>query len=157
MLTDEYQYQRQMNFEVFDHAELIPLVPVLENDSAVLGRYLGNDFISDTHNTCDDTMDLNQLCVQHPTATYYITASGDSMINEGIHDQDVLVVDRSLRAEDGSIVVAALNGDFTVKVLRTQPSLLLEPRNEAYSSIAINDIDEFEIFGVVTFVIHATR
>jgi len=53
-------------------------------------------------------------------------------------------------------VVAALNGDFTVKVLSTTPKLCLEPRNEAFSVIEIDDSDDFEVFGVVTFVIHST-
>lgn len=78
------------------------------------------------------------------------------MIEAGIHDQDVLVVDRSLRASDGNIVVAALNGEFTVKVLTTKPSLALEPRNEAFDTISISEDDEFDIFGVVTFVVHST-
>lgn len=104
----------------------------------------------------EESLDLNELCVQHPTATYYVRASGNSMIEAGIHDQDVLVVDRSLRASDGNIVVAALNGEFTVKVLTTKPSLALEPRNEAFDTISISEDDEFDIFGVVTFVVHST-
>ena len=120
---------------------------------------IASDFsaqLSDSIETyTEDSMDLNQLCIKHPTATYYVRASGDSMLDAGIHDGDVLVVDRSLQAADGNIVVAALNGDFTVKILSTAP-LSLEPRNSAFSIIEISDEDEFEIFGVVTYVIHST-
>ncbi len=78
------------------------------------------------------------------------------MIGAGVYDKDILVVDRSIRARDGQIVVAALNGEFTVKVLKTNPELVLEPRNEHYQNIKISPEDDFEIFGVVTFVVHAT-
>ena len=77
------------------------------------------------------------------------------MLDAGIHDGDILVVDRSLRAQDGNIVVAALNGDFTVKTLRLAPVLRLQPQNEAYTDISISSSDDFDVFGVVTFVIHS--
>jgi len=150
------QLQRKLNFELFEQAKTIKTQGVSEFRAPLFGSYVPAGFPSPATDYKEESMDLNELCVQHPTATYYVRASGDSMQGAGIYDNDILVVDRSLRAQAGQIVVAALNGDFTVKVLQTHPCLLLEPRNEAYSNIEISDIDDFEIFGVVTFVIHAT-
>ena len=148
--------QRKLHFDTFEHVNAIRPENLSEFRAPLFGNYVPAGFPSPALDAKEESLDLNELCVQHPTATYYVRASGESMLGAGIHDRDVLVVDRSVRAVDGNIVVAALNGDFTVKILRTSPELCLEPRNEAFSTIAINDSDEFEVFGVVTFVIHAT-
>jgi len=108
----------------------------------------------------DVTLDLNELCVRHPTATYFVRASGDSMIDAGIHCDDVLVVDRSIMAHSGDIVVANFDHSFTVRKLELSPTLRLLPMNCAdsdYKPNNINDDSEFEIFGVVTYVVHAVR
>lgn len=147
--------QRQMNFKANEQANALRPNPERSFSAPLFGSYVPADFPSPTMDYKEESLDLNDLCVQHPTATYYVRASGDSMLGSGIHDKDILVVDRSIRANDGDIVVAALNGDFTVKVLRTQPTLGLDPRNDAYESIVIADNDDFDIFGVVTFVVHS--
>lgn len=148
--------QRQMNFEANEQANALRPNPERSFSAPLFGSYVPAGFPSPTMDYKEDSLDLNDLCVQHPTATYYVRASGESMIGAGIHDKDILVVDRSIRANDGDIVVAALNGDFTVKVLRTQPALTLDPRNDDYDSIDISNEDDFDIFGVVTFVVHST-
>ncbi len=100
-------------------------------------------------------LDLNQLCVVNPTATYYVRARGDSMIDAGINDGDILVVDRSLEARNGSIVIAAIGGEFTVKILeKLGRGVRLLPANPAYQPITITPELQAEFFGVVTFVIH---
>lgn len=148
--------QRQLDFYSFNHAYSVSPPQLQEFNAPLYGSYVPAGYPSPAMDHNEETLDLNQLCVQHPTATYYVRASGESMQDAGIHDNDILVVDRSLRAGDGNIVVAALNGEFTVKVLRTKPQLELEPRNAGYSNIKINETDEFDIFGVVTFVVHST-
>lgn len=108
----------------------------------------------------EQTLDLNELCIQHPTATYFVRASGDSMIDAGIHCDDVLVVDRSITARDGDIIVANLDHSFTVKKLELSPKLRLLPMNRADKDHTPNNIDDdssFEVFGVVTYVVHAIR
>lgn len=108
----------------------------------------------------EEALDLNELCIQHPTATYFVRASGDSMIDAGIHCDDILVVDRSIVARDGDIVVANLDHSFTVKKLELSPQLRLIPMNHQdfdYTPTNIDDDSTFEIFGVVTYVIHAVR
>ncbi len=148
--------QRQMSFKANEQANALRPNPERSFSAPLFGNYVPAGFPSPTMNYKEESLDLNDLCVQHPTATYYVRASGESMLDAGIHDKDILVVDRSIRANDGDIVVAALNGDFTVKVLRTLPNLTLDPRNDAYDPIIISDNDDFDIFGVVTFVVHST-
>lgn len=94
------------------------------------------------------TVDLNSLLIKNPVVSYFVRVSGDSMIDAGIFDNDILLVDRSLEVISGDIVVAALNGCFTVKEFRSEP-LALIPHNEAMSPILISPNDEFELFGVV--------
>lgn len=144
--------QRQMNFKAHEQANPLKAQPEFAFSAPVLGSYVPDSMMGYK----DESMDLNELCIQHPTATYYVRASDDSMSDAGIRANDLVVVDRSIRPTDGNIVVAAMNGAFTIKVLNTTPELYLEPRNHAYSRIEISDSDEFEIFGVVTFVVHQT-
>ncbi|MGE4843425.1 translesion error-prone DNA polymerase V autoproteolytic subunit [Yersinia enterocolitica] len=101
----------------------------------------------------DSTLDLNEYCIRHPSASYYLRASGDSMIESGIQSGDLLVVDRAVTPGHGSIVIACIEGEFTVKKLSLHPRLCLMPMNPAYSPIYV-DPDELEIFGVVTHSIH---
>ena len=98
----------------------------------------------------EDRLDLNRLAVRHPSATYFVKVSGDSMIGVGIGDGDLLVVDRSLNAVHGDIVVASVAGEFTVKELQTRPILRLVPHNVRYQPITFQSEEELQIFGVVT-------
>lgn len=114
-------------------------------------------FPSPAQDYVERTLDLNELCIRHPNATFFVRVEGDSMIEAGIYDGDVLVVDRSVDAEHGDIVVAAVGNDFTVKELCTRPSLCLLPRNPAYQPIRPRSGEELNIFGVVTNVIRQMK
>ena len=114
-------------------------------------------FPSPAQDYVERTLDLNELCIRHPNATFFVRVEGDSMIDAGIYDNDVLVVDRSLDAEHGDIVVAAVGGEFTVKELCTRPSLMLLPRNATYKPIRPRNGEELNIFGVVTNVIRQMK
>tara|TARA_R110002126_G_scaffold10146_2_gene45654 strand:+ start:2347 stop:2778 length:432 start_codon:yes stop_codon:yes gene_type:complete len=114
-------------------------------------------FPSPAQDYVERTLDLNELCIRHPTATFFVRVEGDSMIEAGIYDGDVLVVDRSVDAEHGDIVVAAVGNEFTVKELCTRPSLMLLPRNPAYKPIRPRNGEELNIFGVVTNVIRQMK
>ncbi len=104
------------------------------------------------------TLDLNQLCVRHPAATYFVRARGDSMTGAGIDDGDILVVDRSITVTNGAIIIAALDGEFTVKRLElNEKKVRLLPENPAYSPIEITPGSGAEFFGIVTFVIKNLR
>ncbi|MEN9920289.1 MAG: hypothetical protein RL538_182 [Candidatus Parcubacteria bacterium] len=95
-------------------------------------------------------LDLNDLLIDNPTATFFVRVAGDSMEGAGIFDGDILVVDRSVMPVDGSIVVAAVFGELVVKRLKKYPNKAeLISENDAYSPIAINDVDDVYIWGVV--------
>jgi DNA polymerase V len=110
-------------------------------------------FPSPAQDFVEKSLDLNEFCVAHPMATFYVRAQGDSMIDAGIHSGDVLVVDRSLRARHGDIVIACIHGEMTVKMLELNPNVLLRPKNKAYKAIHITEESELEIFGVVVGVV----
>jgi DNA polymerase V len=113
-------------------------------------------FPSPADDYLDGRLDLNQHLVKHPAATFFVRASGDSMIGAGIHSGDILVVDRSLEPGTNSVVIAVINGDLTVKrILRTGGKLYLAPENPRYRPIEIREGMEFEVWGVVTNVIHS--
>ncbi|KZY08556.1 DNA polymerase V subunit UmuD, partial [Alcanivorax sp. HI0035] len=82
-------------------------------------------------------LDLNQLCIGQQEATFLLRVEGDSMRDAGIFADDILVVDRSLEPAHGDVVVASLNGEFTVKELRLRPQPVLMPRNPCYAPIPL--------------------
>ena len=100
-------------------------------------------------------LDLNQMCIRNPTATYYARAQGTSMQAHHINDGDILVIDRSLEAKHNSIVVAAIDGEFTVKRLITSPTVCLVSGNPDYPPIYLQEGQTLEVFGVVTHVVHS--
>lgn len=102
-----------------------------------------------------ERLDLNELLIEHPAATFFLRVSGSSMIKAGIHDQDILIVDRSLEPKHGKIVIATLNGELTVKRLHKKDNKLqLIAENDSYPPIDISHEIDFRIWGVVTNVIH---
>lgn len=103
----------------------------------------------------EDKLDLNELLIKRPAATFFLKVSGSSMIKAGIHDNDILIVDRSIEPTNGKIVVASLNGELTVKRLRREGGKIqLVAENSAYKPIDITADADMLIWGVVTNVIH---
>ena len=93
--------------------------------------------------------------MKHPASTFLVRASGESMINAGIFPNDILVVDRSLKAESGKVVIAVVDSELTVKrYVKKGKNILLKPENDSFDPIVINDESEAYIWGVVTNVIH---
>lgn len=100
-------------------------------------------------------LDLNDYLIKHPAATFFVRASGESMINAGIHSGDVLVVDRSIEPAPGHIVIAAIDGELTVKRLsKNKGRLQLTAENPAFAAICLGAEQAIVIWGVVTSVIH---
>jgi DNA polymerase V len=121
----------------------------------VLAR-ISAGFPSPADDFIDKTLDLNEHLVRHPAATFFVRVAGNSMIGAGIHQGDLLIVDRSLEAQDGKIVIAILNGELTVKRFRKKfGKVFLWPENSNYQPIEIKDGAQFEIWGVVAHVIHS--
>ena len=100
-------------------------------------------------------LDLNELLITHPSATYYVRVVGDSMLEAGIVSGDLLIVDRSIEVKNNSIVVAYVDGEFTVKRFqKIFNKVYLKPENKQYKSIEIKEDMDFEVFGVVVHAIH---
>lgn len=115
-------------------------------------------FPSPADDYIETALDLNTHLIKHPSATFFVRVSGESMINAGIYDQDVLIVDRSLTPKQSDIVIAVLDGELTVKRLHLEKeSVTLLPENPDYPPIPITKSMAFTIWGVVTTVIHSVR
>ena len=102
----------------------------------------------------EEKLDLNQHLIQHSSATFFVRVEGDSMLGAGIHPGDLLIIDRSLKATDGKVILALIDGEFTVKRLRFNPARLVA-ENRAFPDLLITEEQSFEVWGVVTNVIHA--
>jgi len=112
-------------------------------------------FPSPADDYMEGKLDLNKYLIKHSAASFFIRVIGDSMINAGIFDGDLLIVDRSLEALSGKIVIAVIDGDLTVKrLLKKQNKIYLAAENPNYSDIEIKDESSLHIWGVVTNVIH---
>lgn len=115
-------------------------------------------FPSPADDYIETALDLNEHLIKHPNATFFVRVSGESMINAGIYDQDVLIVDRSLTPKQSDIVIAVLDGELTVKRLKLEgEKITLLPENPDYPAIPITKVMSFTIWGVVTTVIHSVR
>ncbi|MES2607401.1 MAG: translesion error-prone DNA polymerase V autoproteolytic subunit [Pseudomonadota bacterium] len=104
------------------------------------------------------TMDLNKHLVQNAPSTFFVRTSGESMLNAGINDGDLLVVDRSIIAKNNDIVIAAVDGDLTVKrLIHNNGRTILQAENPAFSNIELTEDMAVSLWGVVTNVIHSLR
>ena len=113
-------------------------------------------FPSPADDYLDGKLDLNEFLIKHPSATFFLRVSGDSMTGAGIFSGDILVVDRAEEAKHDSIVIAELNGELTVKrLVRDNGMLYLFPENPAYQPIKVCRDMEFTVWGVVIHVIHS--
>jgi len=105
-------------------------------------------FPSPAEQYLEPPLDLNELLVKRPAATYFVRVEGDSMVGKGIYDGDLLVVDRSLDPKDGDVVIANVDGEFTVKTLRKKGGRIgLQPANDKYPTIVLSGASELKVFG----------
>lgn len=121
----------------------------------LLASYVPAGFASPADDFMDRTLDLNEHIVKHPSSTFYAKVSGDSMINAGIYEDDIIVVDRSLKPVHDKIILAVVNGEWTVKRLRYQNDQpYLFPENDKYKPLRITEEMGFVVWGVVIHVLH---
>lgn len=114
-------------------------------------------FPSPADDLVEEKIDLSAYLIKNPPATYLVRVSGDSMREAGIYSGDLLVVDRSLPVAEGKIVIAAVNGEFTVKrVIKKGQKVYLAPENPRFKPIEVNAESDVEIWGVVTYAVHQT-
>jgi len=113
-------------------------------------------FPSPADDYIENNLSLSELLIKNHLSTFLMKTSGDSMIDVGINDGDILVVDRSIEAKNRDIVIAILEGNLTVKRLlfKTNDLVVLKSENRAYKDIQIPELADLEIWGVVTSVIH---
>lgn len=131
--------------------DLSKITPPLFAESVQAG------FPSPAEGYFEGSLDLNELVVKHPAATFFVKVEGDSMIGAQISSGDILVVDRAETAVHGKIIVANIDGEFTVKrFIKEGKQILLKAENPNYPNIIIKEESDFQVFGVVTFVIHKT-
>lgn len=106
----------------------------------------------------DKKLDLNEFLITHPAATFFVRVQGESMIQAGINSGDILIVDRALEPTPGKIVIAALDGELTVKrIQKIDGKLYLASENPKFPPLEINPEQSLTIWGVVTYVIHQVK
>ena len=111
-------------------------------------------FPSPAEDYVERPLDLNEKLIKRPAATFFVRAAGDSMTGAGILSGDILVVDRAAEPASGKIVIAALQGEFTVKRLKiAKDKITLMPENPNYEPLEISPDIDMEIWGVVTAVV----
>lgn len=130
----------------------------LDSDVLDIPFYQSNvpaGFPSPAEDFMDLDLNLQAYLVQHPSATFCVRVTGDSMQNAGIFSGDVMVVDRALEPKNNTIVLAVLDGEFTVKRIQKKGSqLFLKPENQTFKPIEITEEMDFKVWGVVTHIIH---
>jgi DNA polymerase V len=114
-------------------------------------------FPSPAEDYIDKALDLNEHLIKHPAATFFVTVAGDSMLEAGIQNNDVLIVDRSIKPASGHIVIAVIDGQLTVKKLlqKKNGGIFLMPANPHYQPLEISGDMECHIWGVVMHAIHS--
>ena len=133
----------------FDSATKKFRIPLL-NDSVSAG------FPSPADDYTEENIDLNEHLISNPFSTFFLRVKGDSMINAGIKDKDLIIVDKSLIAKPGDIVIAMIDGEFTIKRLSIKnDELYLKAENHNYPDFSFKNHIDVQIWGVVIYSIHS--
>ena len=120
--------------------------------------FISAGFPSPAEDFTELSISLDQHLIQNPAATFMAYTNGNSMVRAGIHHGDILIIDRSIDAQDGDIIIAVLHGEFTVKQLSIVKGIFfLIPKNPRYSPVEISGDMDFEIWGVVIYSIRKHR
>ena len=124
-------------------------IPLL-NDSVSAG------FPSPADDYTEENIDLNEHLISNPFSTFFLRVKGDSMINAGIKDKDLIIVDKSLIAKPGNVVIAMIDGEFTIKRLSIKnDELYLKAENHNYPDFSFKNHIDVQIWGVVIYSIHS--
>ena len=133
----------------FDSANKRFRIPLL-NDSVSAG------FPSPADDYTEENIDLNEHLISNPFSTFFLRVKGDSMINAGIKDKDLIIVDKSLIAKPGNIIIAMIDGEFTIKRLSIKnDELYLKAENNNYPDFRFKNHIDVQIWGVVIYSIHS--
>lgn len=132
--------------------------PILDSEIRIplIKEGVSAGFPSPAIDFMETSIDLNTELCKNPLATFYIKVKGNSMIDAGINDKDVLVVDRSLEPKNNKIAICFIDGEFTVKRIQLEKAgLYLMPENSNYLPIKVTEDNQLIIWGIVTYVIKA--
>ena len=122
----------------------------------VYGNKVAAGFPSPADDYIEGRLDLNEHLIQHPASTFFVRVSGLSMIDAGIYPDDILIVDKSIDPVHGKVVIAAIDGELTVKRLYKKDGVIrLMPENQDFAPIELKRESDLIIWGVVTNVIHS--
>jgi DNA polymerase V len=133
----------------------IPAQDIVTLAFLVAGDAVAAGFPSPAQDYFDGSLDLNNHLIRDKTSTFIVRVSGESMIGAGISDGDELVVDRSLSPKHGSVVIAILDGELTVKRLELTPGgVILRAENPEYPPILVPELSDLQVWGVVTVCLH---
>lgn len=147
---DVYKSQLKSDVNVFEFDANAPSLSI-----PIFSSRVQAGFPSPADDHLEDRLDLNKYLIHHQEATFFVRAQGESMLNAGIHPGDILVVDKSLPAKSSKIVIAVVDGEFTVKRLhKYKGKITLKTENPEFDDIEICEGNELIIWGVVTSVIH---
>lgn len=140
--------------------EALELLDTPQNPSAfkvpMFSHTVRAGFPSPADDYVADTLDLNDYLMPRKEASFLLRAKGESMVGVGIHDGDILVIDRSITPKSGSVVIATVDGQFTVKTLeKKRGKIRLLPANPDFEPIEFKDEQELQVWGVVTNVLHS--
>jgi DNA polymerase V len=151
----------KIKIDSFNSLQLTELFGVMigqEQTLPIFSTSIAAGFPSPADDYIEQQLDLNQLIIKHPTATFFVRVQGESMRDAGIQSGDILVVDRSAAPAHGKIVVAVIDGEFTVKRIHIEGSeVFLVPENPAFSRFKVSPESQFQVWGVVTYVIHKAQ
>ena len=115
-------------------------------------------FPSPAQNYINESIDLNVELIKHPASTFFGKVSGDSMIEEGIEEGDILVIDKSLEPINGDLAVCCIDGEFTLKRIEIEENRIkLMPSNATFKPIIVTPDDQFTVWGIVTYTIKKNR
>ena len=113
-------------------------------------------FPSPADDYTEENIDLNEHLISNPFSTFFLRVKGDSMINAGIKDKDLIIVDKSLTAKPGNIIIAMIDGEFTIKRLSIKNNeLYLKSENHNYPDFRFKNHIDVQIWGVVIYSIHS--
>lgn len=131
-----------------------PLDPNSKLPLPNVGNQIVAGFPSPAEDYLEATMDLNKTLIKHPAATFYGRVKGVSMIDAGVSEGDILIIDKSLRYKNNALAVCFINGEFTLKRIRKEGNqLYLIPANSDFQPIPVKEDDDFLIWGIVTYII----
>ena len=148
-IRDRYIYTINLILDSFNSATKKFRIPLL-NDSVSAG------FPSPADDYTEENIDLNEHLISNPFSTFFLRVKGDSMINAGIKDKDLIIVDKSLTARPGNIIIAMIDGEFTMKRLSIKNNeLYLKAENHNYPDFRFKNHINVQIWGVVIYSIHS--